>query len=69
MGQDPDRLVVVKKQGCDWGACGRPRKRDLATSLALGDGRDEGGPARRQGPAAEGIAGRKPRDETRPSGG
>ena len=38
------------KQGCDWGACGRPRRRDLATSLALRDGRGEGGPARGQGP-------------------
>ena len=35
--EDPNRLVVVKKQGCDWGACGRPRRRDLATSLALRD--------------------------------
>ena len=68
VGQDPHRLVVVKKQGsdwarvgdrgdeelavkqgCDWGACGRPWRRDLATSLALGDGRGEGGPARWQG--------------------
>ena len=48
--EDPDRLVVVKKQGCDWGACGRPRRRDLATSLALRDGRGEGGSARGQGP-------------------
>ena len=24
--EDPDRLVVVKKRGCDWGACGRPRR-------------------------------------------
>ena len=45
-----NRLVVVKKQGCDWGACGRPRRRDLATSLALRDGRGEGGSARGQGP-------------------
>ena len=48
--EDPNRLVVVKKQGCDWGACGRPRRRDLATSLALRDGRGEGGSARVQGP-------------------
>ena len=47
--EDPDRLVVVKKQGCDWGACGRPRRRDLATSLALRDGRGKGVPARGQG--------------------
>ena len=33
--EDPDRLVVVKKRGCDWGAGGRPRRRDIATSLAL----------------------------------
>ena len=45
-----NRLVVVKKQGCDWGACGRPRRRDLATSLVLRDGRGEGGSARGQGP-------------------
>ena len=48
--EDPNRLIVVKKQGCDWGACGRPRRRDLATSLALRDGRGEGGSARGQGP-------------------
>ena len=53
--EDPDRLVVVKKRGCDWGACGRPRRRDLATSLALRDGRGEGGPARGQGPRGEGF--------------
>ena len=47
---DPNRLVVVKKQGCDWGAGRRPRRRDLATSLALRDGRGEGGSARGQGP-------------------
>ena len=23
LSEDPNRLVVVKKQGCDWGACGR----------------------------------------------
>ena len=68
--EDPDRLVVVKKRGCDWGACGRPRRRDLATSLALRDGRGEGGPARGHVPSRlRAIAGRKPRDETRPSGG
>ena len=65
--EDPDRLVVVKKQGCDWDACGRPRRRDLATSLALRDGRGEGPPARPSRLRA--IAARKPRDETRPSGG
>ena len=54
--EDPNRLVVVKKQGCDWGACGRPRRRDLATSLALRDGRGEGGPARRQGPRDRGLS-------------
>ena len=65
-----NRLVVVKKQGCDWGACGRPRRRDLATSLALRDGRGEGGPRTRARPSRlRAIAGRKPRDETRPSGG
>ena len=41
-----NRLVVVKKQGCNWGACGRPRRRDLATSLPLRDGRGEGRSAR-----------------------
>ena len=39
-----------KEQGCGWGACRRPRRRDLATSLALRDGRGEGGSARGQGP-------------------
>ena len=29
---DPDRLVVVKKRGCDWGACGRPRRRETGLS-------------------------------------
>ena len=48
--EDPNRLVVVKKQGCEWGACGGPRRRDLAPSLALRDGRGEGGPAGGQGP-------------------
>ena len=88
--EDPDRLVVVKKrgcdwgacgrprrretglskQGCDWGACGRPRRRDLATSLALrvrprrGQTRTRARPSRLRA-----IAGRKPRDETRSSGG
>ena len=64
------------KQGCDWGACGRtrrrdlgrPRRRDLATSLALrprrGRTRTRARPSRLRA-----IAGRKPRDETRPSGG
>ena len=54
--EDPNRLVVAKKQGCDWGACGRPRRRDLATSLALRDGRDEGGPARGRGPRDRGLS-------------
>ena len=31
----PQQTGRCKKQGCDWGACGRPRRRDLATSLAL----------------------------------
>ena len=53
--EDPNRLVVVKKQGCDWGACGRPRRRDLATSLALRDGRGEGGSARGQALATKGY--------------
>ena len=45
-------------------------RRDLATSLALRDGRGEGGPARGHVPSQlRAIAGRKPRDETRPSGG
>ena len=48
--EDPNTLVVVKKHGGDWGACGRPRRRDLATSIALRDGRGEGGSAREQGP-------------------
>ena len=60
-------MVVVKKKGCDRGACGRPRRRDLAISLALRDGRGEGPRARPSRPRA--IAARKPRDETRPSGG
>jgi len=51
-----NRLIVVKKQGCDWGACGRPRRRDLATSLALRDGRGEGGSARGQGPRDWGLS-------------
>ena len=54
--EDPNTLVVVKKHGGDWGACGRPRRRDLATSLALRDGRGEGGPARGQGPRDRGLS-------------
>ena len=46
----PQQTGRGKKQGCDWGACGRPRRRDLETSLALRDGRGEGGSARGQGP-------------------
>ena len=30
--EDPDRLVVVKKRGCDWGACGRPWRRETGLS-------------------------------------
>ena len=60
-------MVVVKKQGCDWGACRRPRRCDLATSLALRDGRGEGPRARAS--RLKALAARKPRDETRPSGG
>ena len=68
--EDPNRLVVEKNQGCDWGVCERPRRRDPATSLALGDGRGEGGTRTRARPSrARAIAGRKPRDETRRSGG
>ena len=68
---DPDRLVVVKIRGsCDWVASGRPRRRDLATSLALcvrprrGRTRTRARPSRLRT-----IAGRKPRDETSPTGG
>ena len=32
LNKDPDRLVVVKKRGCDWGACGRPRRRETGLS-------------------------------------
>ena len=86
--EDPGRLVVVKKRGYDWGACGRPRRRETGlskqgcdwgacgrprrdeTSLALRDGRGEGGPARGHVPSRlRAIAERKPRDETRSSGG
>ena len=66
------------KQGCDWGACGRTRRRDLgrsrrrdlATSLALRVGPRRGRARTRARPSRpRAIAGRKPRDETRPSGG
>ena len=68
--EDPDRLVVVKKRGCDWGACGRPRRRDLATSLALRVRPRRGRTRTRARPSRlRAIAGRKPRDETRSSGG
>ena len=76
--EDPDRLVVVKKRGCDWVACGRPRRfacgrprrRDLATSLALRVQPRRGRTRTRARPSRlRAIAGRKPRDETRPSGG
>ena len=68
--EDPDRLVVVKKRGCDWGACGRPRRRDLATSRALRVWPRRGRTHTRARPSRlRAIAGRKPRDETRSSGG
>ena len=66
------------KQGCDWVACGRrrrrdlgrSRRRDLATSLALRVGPRRGRTRTRARPSRpRAIAGRKPRDETRPSGG
>ena len=66
-----------KKQGCDWGACGRTRRRDLgrsrrrdlATSLALRVRPRRGRTRTRARPSRlRAIAGRKPRDETRPSG-
>ena len=66
------------KQGCDWGACGttrrrdlrRPRRRDLATSLALRVRPRRGRTRTRARPSRlRAIAGRKPRDETRSSGG
>ena len=45
-------------------------RRDLATSLTLRDVRGEGGPARGHVPSPlRAITGRKPRNETRPSGG
>ena len=45
-------------------------RRDLAPSLALRDGRGEGRTRTRARPSRlRAIAGRKPRDETRPSGG
>ena len=45
-------------------------RRYLTISLALRDGRGEGGPARGHVHSRlRAIAGRKPRDETRPSGG
>ena len=50
--------------------CETAKRRDLATSLALRDGRGEGGRARGHVHSLlRAIAGRKPRDETRPSGG
>ena len=62
--EDPNRLVVVKKQGCDWGACRRPRRRDLATSLALRVRPRRGRTRTRARPSGlRDIAGRKPRDE------
>ena len=73
--EDLDRLAVVKKRGCDWGACGRPRRRacgrprrrDLATSLALRVQPRRGRTRTRARPSRlRAIAGRKPRDETRP---
>ena len=39
-----------------YGACGTPRRRDLSTSLALRDGRGEGGSARGQGPSGWGLS-------------
>ena len=66
------------KQGCDWGACGRrrrrdlgiSRRRDLATSLVLRVRlRRSWTRTRARLSRLRAIAGRKPRDETRPSGG
>ena len=48
---DPDRLVVVKKRGCDWGACGGPWRRETGLS--------------KQG-CDWGACGRPRRDETSP---
>ena len=53
--EDPNRLVVVKNQGCDWGVCERPRRRDLATSLALRDGHGEADPHAGKALATEGY--------------
>ena len=69
----PQQTGRCKKQG--WGACGRPRRRDLgrsrrrdlATSLALRVGPRRGRTRTRARPSRpRAIAGRKPRDETRP---
>ena len=74
----PQQTGRCKKQGCDWGACGRTRRRDLgrsrrrglATSLALRV-RPRRGRTRTRARSSRlrAIAGRKPRDETRSSGG
>ena len=74
----PQQTGRGKKQGCDWGTSGRrrrrdlgrSRRRDLATSLALRVGPRRGRTRTRARPSRpRAIAGRKPRDETRPSGG
>ena len=71
----PQQTSRCKKQGCDWVACGRPRRRDLgrprrrdlATSLALRVQPPRGRTRTRARPSRlRAIAGRKPHDETRP---
>ena len=46
----------IHKGASQRAACGTPRRRDLATSLALRDGRGEGGSARGQGPRDTGLS-------------